>query len=115
MGQVRHDGSRAGASAAAHTRGDEDHIGALQGLGDGGPGFLGGLLADLGLGACAHAAGQLLADLDFIFADGLVQILLIGVHNDEIHAAHTGVDHAVDNIVAGAADTDHFDLDNAIL
>ena len=115
VSQIGHDGSRAGAGAAAHTGGDKDHVRAFQCLGNGSPGLLGGLLANLGLGACAHAAGQLLADLDLVLADGFIQILLIGVDHDEVHAAYTGIDHAVDNIVAGAADTDHLDFHNAIL
>ena len=115
VSQIRHDGSRTGAGAAAHTGGDKDHVRAFQRLGNGSPGFLGGLLADFGSGACAHAAGQLLADLDFVLANGLIQILLIGVNGDEIHAVHTGIDHAVDNIVAGTADADHLDFYNAIL
>ena len=115
MGQVRNDGSRTGAGAAAHTGGDKDHIGSLQNLGDGSAALLRGLLAHLGLGTGAHTAGELLADLDLILADGLIQVLLIGVHSDKIHAADTGVDHAVDNIITRAANADDFDLDNAIL
>ena len=115
MGQVSNDGSRAGAGAAAHAGGDEDHISAFQRLGNGSPGLLGRLLADLRLGTCAHAAGELLTDLDLILANGLIQVLLIRVDNDEIHTAHTGFDHTINNIVAGAADTNHFNFNNAIL
>ena len=115
MRQIGHDGRCAGAGAAAHTGGDEHHVGSLQRLGNQGSGFLGGFLADIGLGACAHAAGQLLANLNFILADRFVEILLIGVDNDEIHAAHTGFNHSINNIVAGTADTNHFNFHDAIL
>ena len=70
--------------------------------------------ADLRLGARAHAAGELLADLELVLADGLVQILLIGIDNHKIHAAHTGLDHAVNNIIAGAAHADNLNFDYAI-
>ena len=115
MGQVRHNGRRAGAGAAAHTGGDEHHVGALQHLGNGSAALLGGLLADLGLGAGAHAVGQLFADLNLVFTDGLVQILLIGVHGNEFHAVHAGLNHTIDNVVTSAANTDHLDLDDTLL
>ena len=83
-------------------------------LGYGSPGFLSGLLADFRLGACAHAAGELLTDLELILANGFVEILLIGVHDYEIHAAHTGIDHPVDNIITGAAYADDFNFYHAI-
>ena len=74
--------------------------------------LLGRLLADFGLGACAHAAGQLFADLDLVLAGRLVQILLIGVDCDKLNALYAGRDHSVDNVVAGAADADDFNLNN---
>ena len=57
-------GSRAGAGAAAHTGGEEYHIGTLERLGDGVAALLGGALADIGVGARALAVRQLFADLD---------------------------------------------------
>ena len=83
-------------------------------VGDGCPGFLRRLLAHLGLGTGAHTIGELFADLELILADGLIQILLIGVHGNKLYAIHTGIDHTVNNIIAGAADADHLDLYNAI-
>ena len=115
MRDLRNDRRRAGARAAAHTGGDEHHIGPVESLGDDVLGFLGGFLADLGLGACAHAAGQLFADLDFIFTLGLVEILLIGVDRDELHAADAAADHAVDDVVACAADADDLDINYLFL
>ena len=76
--------------------------------------LLGGLFADLGLGACAHAAGQLFADLELVLALGLVEILTVGVHDHEFHAADLAGDHAVDNVVAGAADADDLDFNDLI-
>ena len=115
VSQVSHDGSSAGTGTAAHTGGDEHHIGALQNLGDSSAGFLGGLSADLRLGASAHTIGELLTDLDLILAGRLIQILLVRVNNDKINAAHAGLDHTINNIVAGAADTNYLNFYNAIL
>ena len=109
MRDLRDDGRCAGAGAAAHAGGDEDHIGALEHLGDESLGFLSGFLADVGLGACAHAAGQLFADLDLVLALGLFKVLLIRIDCNKFNALDIGRDHAVDNIVAGAADTNDFD------
>ena len=61
------------------------------------------------------AAGQLFADLDFIFTLGLVEILLIGVDRDELHAADAAADHAVDDVVARAADADDLDINYLFL
>ena len=115
MGQVSHDGSCASTGAAAHTGGNEYHVGAFQGLGDEAAALFCGLLADLGLGASAHAAGQLFADLDLVGANRLVQVLLIGIDYNKIDAVYAAFDHAVDNIVAGAADTNDFNLNYSLL
>ena len=115
VSQVSHDGCCAGAGAAAHAGGDEHHVGAFQNLGNLAPALLSGLLADFRLGACAHTAGELLTDLHLILTNGLVQVLLIGVDDDEIHALHTGFNHTVNNIVTGAADTDNLNFHNALL
>lgn len=45
-----------------------------------------------------------------VIALGLIEILTIRVHNDEFDSADAAGDHPVDNVVAGAADTDHFDI-----
>ena len=110
--QLRDDRSRARSRAAAHTGGDEDHVGILQHLRDSVFGFFGRLLADFGLRASAHAAGQLFADLDLVLAGRLVQILLIGIDCDKLNALYAGRNHSVDNVIAGAADADDFNLNN---
>ena len=114
MRQLRNDWSRAGAGAAAHTGGDKDHVSALQRLRNGSLGLLRGLLADLRLGACTHAAGQLFADLDLILALGFVEILLISIDRYELDALNAARDHSVDNIVAGATDADDLDRYNLL-
>ena len=114
LGHLRHDGGAAGAGAAAHARGDEDHVGILQGLRDLAPALLGGLAAHLGIGAGALAVGQFLTDLDLIGGAGDVEGLLVGVHRHELHALGAGLHHAVDHVVAAAAHTDDFDIDDGL-
>ena len=114
MRKLGNDRSRARTGAAAHTGSDKDHVGALERLRNGSLGLLCGLLADLRLGACAHAAGQLLADLDLILALGFVEVLLIGIDRHKIDALYTAGDHSVDNVITGAADADDLDRYNLL-
>ena len=114
LGQVRQDGRSARAGAAAHAGGDEDHVGALQGLGNLGAALLRGLAAHFGVGACALTLGQLLADLDLVVGPGDGQRLLVGVHGDELYAFHASLHHAVDHVVAAAANADHLNIHNGI-
>ena len=114
MRDLRDNGCSAGAGAAAHTGGDEDHVGALEHLRNERLGFFGRFLANIRLGACAHAAGQLFADLHLILALGLFKVLLIRVDRNKLDALDVGRDHAVDNVIAGSADANDFDLDYLI-
>ncbi len=111
-GDLGHNGRAARAGAAAHAGGDEHHVGILQRLGDLGAALLRTLAAHLGVAAGALTMGQLLADLNFIGGAGNVERLLIGIDRDEIHAAGPGTHHAVDHVVAAAADADDLDPDD---
>ena len=111
MRQLGNDGGCARAGAAAHTGGDEHHVRLLQGLADLVAALLGGLAADLGIGARALSAGQLFADLQLIVGAGSVQRLLVRIHGDKIDALGSAAHHAVDHIVAAAANADHLDTD----
>ena len=113
-GDVGNNGSCAGAGAAAHACGDEHHVGVLQHLGNGCAALFCGLLSDFGLGAGAHTAGELFADLNLFGSLGLVEVLTVGIHCNKINALYTGLDHAVDNIVARAANADDFNGDNSL-
>ena len=75
-----------------------------------GPALVGSLAADLGIGACAQALGQLFADLDLVVTLVHGQGLLIRVHGDEFHALEPVLDHAVHRVAAGAAHADDLDL-----
>ena len=114
LGDLGNDGRAAGAGAAAHAGGDEDHIRIFQSLGDLSAALLGSLAAHLGVSAGALAVGQLLADLDLISSAGHVQCLLVRIHGHKIDALSAGADHAVDNVVAAAAHADDLNIDNSI-
>ena len=109
LGDVGHNGSGAGAGAAALAGGDEDHVGAGQSLLDLVAGLLGGLLADLGVGASAKALGDVGADVDLDVGVGDGERLGVGVHGDKLNAADALLDHAVDGVGAAAAHADDLD------
>ena len=98
-----HNGCCTGAGAAAHTGGDKDHLGALQGICDLVLAFLGSTLADLGISARAAALGELGAQLHLGGSMVLGQRLLVGVHCDEFDALQAVAHHAVDGVAAAAA------------
>ena len=105
---ARHNRRRAGAGAAAHARGDEHHVRAGEGLLDGLPALLRGLLADLGVAAGAEAARQLLTHLDVTTVRDRRggHGLGIGVDDPELDAVDVAADHAVHGVGATAADAD---------
>ena len=113
-GDLCHHRGSACACAAAHAGGDEHHVGALQRLGHLVAALLGGLAAHIGVRACALAAGELLADLNFIVGAGGVQCLLVRVDRHKIHALSAAAHHAVDHVVAAAADAHDLDVDHIL-
>jgi len=103
----RHDGSRTGAGAAAHTGSDKHHIRILNRLGDVVAALLRRALADVGIGSRALSAGHLFAYLNLLIGIGDSESLLISVDGDKLHALRPGFDHSVHNVIARAADADH--------
>src|SRR6185437_17068472 len=103
------DRRRAGAGAAALPGGDEHHVRPAQGGLDAVVGILGGLAADLGVGAGAEPLGALTADVDLDRRVRHLHLLLVGVHGDELDPADAGVDHAVHGVAAAPADADDAD------
>ena len=114
-GDARHDGCTTGAGAAALAGRDEDHVGALEHLFDLLGVVLGGLAADLGVGAGAQAAGELATDVELDVGVAHQQRLRVGVDGDELDALETDLDHPVDGVDATAADADDLDDREVVL
>ena len=86
LGDIGHDGRRAGTGSAAHTGGNEDHIGILQGLGHRAAALLGRLASYLRIGARPLSAGELLTNLNFKGRAGDGKGLLVRIYSDKIYA-----------------------------
>ena len=114
-GDLGHDGCAAGAGAAALAGRDEDHVGALEDLLDLLGVVLGGLAADLGVGAGAEAAGELAADVELDVGVAHEQRLRVGVDGDELHALEADLDHPVHGVDAATADADDLDHCQVVL
>ena len=99
----------AGTGAAALTRRDEDHVGALEHLFDllavifRGPG------ADVRVRPGAEPAGQFPADVELDVGVAHQQGLRVGVNRDELDALQSLFDHAIDGVNAASADSDDLD------
>ena len=107
---LRNDRSRTGTGAAAHTCGNEDHIGTLECIADLVTVLLRRLSADLRSVSGAASLRQLCADLDLRNRLGIQQCLRIGIHSDIFNVFNICLNHAVQRISAAAADTDDFDI-----
>ena len=71
--------------------------------------LLGGLAADLRIGARAETLGEHRADVDLHGGVGERELLRVGVDREELDAADAGLDHPVDRVDAGATDADDAD------
>ena len=112
LGELRHDGRRARAGAAAHAGGDEHHVRALQGVHDAFAIFQRRLAADFRIRARAQALGDVAAELQLQLRAAVLDRLRVGVRRDEFHAVHAAVDHVRDRVAAATADAD--DLDHRV-
>ena len=105
-----YNGSCAGAGAAAHAAGYEDHVSALDRVCD----FIRALFcclhADLGIGACAKALGELLSDLQKLGSSAELQCLNISIHADKFHTGDIHIDHPVNSVVPGTSYAYYNDL-----
>jgi hypothetical protein len=99
----------AGAGAAAHAGGDEDHVGVGEVLAQPLDVFLRRAFAHVGVATGAEAARQLLAELDFDRRQIGAQRLRIRVGGDEVDSGKARRDHGVDRVTASATDTHHLD------
>src|SRR3954454_11155659 len=100
-------GPRAGASTLAG--GDEDHVRAAQLLLQLVVRLVGRTTSDVRIGAGAETLSELAADVDLDRSVAHAQLLDVGVDGDELDLADAGVDHPVDRIEAGSADTHDLD------
>jgi hypothetical protein len=70
---------------------------------------LGGVLADVGVGARTEPPGQLPAHVELDVGVAHQQRLRVRVDRDELDALEADLDHPVDRVDAAATDTDHLD------
>ena len=115
LGDLGDDRGCTGAGAATLAGGDEDHVGALEGLLDLLAVRLGGRLADLGIGTGAETTGDLAADVELDIGIAHEERLRVGVDGDELDALQAGVDHPVDGVDATATDADDLDHREVVL
>ena len=106
LGYFGHDRSGSGAGAAAHTGGDEEHLGVVRdGLANVVGVVDGGLAGTLGLTTGAEIAQRNLV------GDGRgIEGLDVGVANNEVDTLDALMEHVVDSVAATAADTNHLDV-----
>jgi hypothetical protein len=64
---------------------------------------------DIWVGACSKSLRQIAADLKGDVCVAVLKSLRISVRNDELDAANSSLDHAIDRIASSAADTDDLD------
>ena len=102
-------GCRTGASAAAHAGGDEHHVAIGKLAHHGFDALFGGSAPDVWLRAGTKSLRNRRAKLDLAAGKRMRKRLSIGVRNEEINPVKVGIDHVVDGIAAGAANTDNGD------
>jgi hypothetical protein len=107
--ELRDDGRRTRARAAALACGDEDHVGALERLLQLVAALLRCRKPHLGVRAGAEPASRLRADVDLDVGVRVEQRLRVGVDRDELDPGEAGLHHAVDRVRPAAADADDFD------
>src|ERR1700686_4790045 len=110
LGDLSDHRSRPGTRSPALARGDEHHVGALQCLLDVIARLRGGAKTHFGIGAGAEAVRGLVPDVEFDVGVAHGERLGVSVGRDELHAVHTGIDHAADGV--GAATAHAYNLDD---
>ena len=108
-GNTCHDGCATGTGATALTCGHKDHVCALEDFLNFLRVILGCLTANLGVCARAKTAGQLTTNVQLNVCIGHQQSLSVSVDSNELNAAQTNLNHAVDCVDATAADTNDLD------
>ena len=104
------DGSSTCASPTALTGGDEDHVGALEGLLDLVSVILGSLTSLVRVRTCTQSSGEVPADVELDVGIAREEGLGIGVDGEELDSLEPRLDHAVHGIATATAyphDLDH--------
>ena len=114
-GDPGHDRRTAGAGATTLAGGHEDHVGALDDLLDLLGMVVGGLAADLGVGARAESAGELAADVELDVGVAHQECLGVGVDGDELDAFEADLDHPVDGVDSTSTNTHDLDHGQVVL
>ena len=107
-GNLGHYRSSAGTGAAAHTGGNEQHIGALNGVSNSFTVFQSGIAAGFRIRTGTQTFGQISTQLDALGRFAALQRLGIGVGTNKLNALHRVVYHIVNSITATATNTDNF-------
>ena len=112
-GQFGYDRRGPGSGSATHARGDENHVGTVDGIGNPVPVLHGRLAADFGIGARPESLGQVFTQLQDGRCIGARQHLRVGIGVDEIDAIQIRSQHVFDGVTAATANAD--DLDHRLL
>src|SRR6185295_2901718 len=106
---LRNDRRGARAGAAAHARGDEQHVASLDQLDDAIPVLHRRLPPDFRVRPGAEALRDVAADLKRGLHLRVLQRLRVGVHADELDALDSALRHVRHGVAAAAAHADHLD------
>src|SRR5438445_11055740 len=106
-GDARDYWGAAGTGAAAHSGGDERHVGAVHRLEDFVERLLRGGASDIWPRAGAEPPGDADPELDLARRRGLRQRLSVGIASHELAPDQIRADHIVDGVSAGAPNTDN--------
>ena len=110
LGSLRNHGGRASAGAAAHARGNKNHVGIADGFTNAAHAFHSGLAANGGVGTSAKTLGKLFAQLHLNGSAAFVQRLNVGVGTNKLHAAQARCNHVLHSVTAAATYANNLDL-----
>jgi len=97
------------AGAAAHAGGDKHHMAAGEVVERLFLRFFRRSAANIGACARTQALGKVCAQLNAPFGFRLAKRLRVRIAHQEFNAGEVGIDHIIDGIPSGAADSDHGD------
>ena len=107
-------GSCSCSGTAAHSCGNEYHVGAFQSGCDLFAALIGCALALLGITAGSQSVSQLVPYLKLVCGFAVLKDLAVGIHRDKFDALDPGIRHAVNCVSAASADTYDFDVSGVL-